>query len=180
MANHHHGLWGYSGTTANDRALTIQSTGIGGPSSAAVLAELIGLGVTRAIRLGACRALNAELDTGDVLVAENALGLDGTSRALGISSPAADPTLTAALTAELRTWKTTVAGYDLESAAADPDLRKRWLAAGATIADGETAALLAVAELERVALGAALIVEPVDGELAALGERAAPILAELD
>ena len=42
MANHHHGLWGYSGRTADGRELTIQATGIGGPSAAAVLARARG------------------------------------------------------------------------------------------------------------------------------------------
>src|SRR4051794_35507423 len=32
MANHARGLWGYSGTTADGRGLSVQSTGMGGPS----------------------------------------------------------------------------------------------------------------------------------------------------
>src|SRR5215217_1396891 len=48
MSNHHRGLWGYYGETkAGGRPLTIQSTGIGGPSSAVVLAELAELGGRR-------------------------------------------------------------------------------------------------------------------------------------
>jgi uridine phosphorylase len=179
MANHHHGLWGYSGTTSADRALTIQSTGIGGPSTAAVAAELAGFGVTRAVRLGACSALDGELATGDVVIADVALGLDGTSRALGRDRPGADPTLTAALTAALVASTVTVAGYDLESATASVGLREGWLAAGARVADGETAALLALAEREGLAVAAVLIVDPVEGELVALGERVAPVLAQL-
>jgi uridine phosphorylase len=179
MANHHHGLWGYSGTTAADQALTVQSTGIGGPSTAAVAAELVGLGVTRAVRLGACTALDGALATGDVVVVDVGLGLDGTSRALGLERPTADPTLTAALTATLRASTATAVGYDLASAAADRGLREDWIAAGATVADGETAALFALAEREGLAVAAALIVEPVEGELVELGERVAPVLAEL-
>ena len=40
MLNHHRGLWGYCGPGADGAPLTIQSTGLGGPSAAAVVAEL--------------------------------------------------------------------------------------------------------------------------------------------
>src|SRR5215216_2958547 len=84
MSNHHRGLWGYYGETkAGGRPLTIQSTGIGGPSSAVVLAELAELGVRRAVRVGTCRALGPDLALGDLAVVEAALSGDGASRALG-------------------------------------------------------------------------------------------------
>ncbi|MGH2961258.1 MAG: purine-nucleoside phosphorylase, partial [Solirubrobacterales bacterium] len=44
MSNHSHGLWGYHGETESGAELTIQSTGIGGPSAAIVLSELTELG----------------------------------------------------------------------------------------------------------------------------------------
>ena len=44
MFNHNRGLWGYTGAAADGRPLTVQSTGIGGPSAAIVLEELIALG----------------------------------------------------------------------------------------------------------------------------------------
>src|SRR4051794_34169363 len=52
MANHARGLWGYSGTTAAGQGLTVQSTGMGGPSAALVLGDLAELGVKRAVRIG--------------------------------------------------------------------------------------------------------------------------------
>ena len=45
MSNHARGLWGYSGQTPAGDALTIQATGIGGPSAALVLGDLAELGV---------------------------------------------------------------------------------------------------------------------------------------
>ena len=39
MFNHNRGLWGYSGTAADGDPLTIQSTGMGGPSAAIVLED---------------------------------------------------------------------------------------------------------------------------------------------
>ena len=56
MFNHHRGLWGYTGTAADGEPLTIQSTGMGGPSAAIVLEELAALGVRRAVRVGTARA----------------------------------------------------------------------------------------------------------------------------
>ncbi len=83
MSNHARGLWGYSGETPGGRALSIQSTGMGGPSAAIVLHELAELGVRRAIRVGTCGALDANLRHGDLIVAGEALAEDGASRSLG-------------------------------------------------------------------------------------------------
>ena len=61
MFNHNRGLWGYTGEAADGELLTIQSTGMGGPSAAIVLEELCDLGLQRAIRVGTCGALQADL-----------------------------------------------------------------------------------------------------------------------
>ena len=100
MFNHHRGLWGYTGAAADGEPLTIQSTGMGGPSAAIVFSELIALGVRRAIRVGTCGALSPELTLGSLLVARESICADGTSRALGAGERArADRALTAALIA---------------------------------------------------------------------------------
>jgi uridine phosphorylase len=102
MFNHHRGLWGYTGTAADGQPLTVQSTGMGGPSAAIVLHELISLGVRRAIRVGTCGALDAALGLGDLVVAREAIAADGTSAALGAGElTRADPALTDALRGEL-------------------------------------------------------------------------------
>ena len=98
MSNHAHGLWGYGGRTAAGRELTIQSTGIGGPSAAMVLAELAGLGVRRAICVGTCRAVDPGLRLGELRVVREAVGYDGVSHSLGAEAPLTpDPDLGAAL-----------------------------------------------------------------------------------
>jgi DeoD family purine-nucleoside phosphorylase len=103
MFNHHRGLWGYTGTASDGEPLTIQSTGMGGPSAAIVLHELISLGVRRAIRVGTCGALDATLGLGDLVVAREAIAADGTSAALGAGElTQADPILTDALRSALR------------------------------------------------------------------------------
>src|SRR5829696_7785269 len=98
MSNHARGLWGYTGTTPAGRPLSIQSTGMGGPSAAIVLHELAELGVKRAIRVGTCAAIVEGMRHGDLVIAGEALAEDGASRALGASEAAdPDPELTARL-----------------------------------------------------------------------------------
>src|SRR6476661_9532689 len=99
MFNHNRGLWGYTGPAKADGApLTIQSTGMGGPSAAIVVHELIELGLEVAIRVGTCGALVPELALGDLVVAGEALAHDGASRLLGAGDRAVgDPALTQAL-----------------------------------------------------------------------------------
>jgi uridine phosphorylase len=67
MSNHARGLWGYSGRTPAGDELSIQATGMGGPSAALVLADLAELGVRRAIRVGTCVAIEPEPRPGDLL-----------------------------------------------------------------------------------------------------------------
>ena len=98
MFNHHRGLWGYTGTADDGLALTIQATGMGGPSAAIVLSELIALGARRAIRVGTCGALAGDLRLGELVIAREAICADGASRALGAGPRvAADAALTDAL-----------------------------------------------------------------------------------
>ena len=98
MFNHNRGLWGYTGVATDGEPLTVQSTGMGGPSAAIVLHELIVLGVTRAIRVGTCGALDPALRLGDLVVAREAIAADGTSAALGAGELTwADPALCDAL-----------------------------------------------------------------------------------
>ena len=83
MFNHHRGLWGYTGRALDGEPLTIQSTGMGGPSAAIVIHELIDLGARRLLRVGTCGALPTALRLGDLVIATEAIAADGTSRALG-------------------------------------------------------------------------------------------------
>jgi uridine phosphorylase len=160
MANHNRGLWGYSGVAANGLELTIQSTGIGGPSGAIVLEELATLGVRRAIRVGTCVALGGELELGEVVLVGRAFGDDGTSRALGdnqASKP--DPALQALLARRGETAaEITVASTDLFY---DPERERRreaWVAAGASAVELGTAALFEVGRRRGVAVASCLVV----------------------
>jgi hypothetical protein len=77
MFNHARGLWGYSGTGLDGAPLTLQATGIGGPSAAIVVGELAALGARRFVLVGSAAGVAG------LLVVEAADAGDGTSRALG-------------------------------------------------------------------------------------------------
>ena len=83
MFNHRRGLWGYTGIAQDGKPLTVQSTGMGGPSAAMVVEELIRLGARTLVRVGTCGALVPEVALGELIVATEAIGADGTSAALG-------------------------------------------------------------------------------------------------
>jgi DeoD family purine-nucleoside phosphorylase len=146
MLNHNRGLWGYTGTAADGELLTVQATGIGGPSAAIVTEELIRLGARRLVRVGTCGALAPGLALGDLVVAEAALGDDGASRALGAAGPLpADPDLLAALRAAAPAARAgIVVSADLFY---DPDRGRpaRWVAAGALAVEMEAATIFAIA-----------------------------------
>src|SRR5512146_1558352 len=82
MSNHARGLWGYSGRTPAGNELTIQATGMGGPSAAIVLGDLAELGVRRAVRVGTCVAHDPAPTTAELLARE----LDGEGGAVRVAS----------------------------------------------------------------------------------------------
>jgi len=175
MLNHHRGLWGYTGTAADGEPLTVQSTGLGGPSAAIVVEELVELGARRIVRVGTCVALGGGADLGDVLVVREAIGEDGTSRALGAperQSP--DATLTEALVtaAGPQACPVIVVSTDLFYER-DPGVADRRRAAGAAAVDLETAALFAAAGRSGVPAGCVLVVtDLVDGSAERIGSDA--------
>jgi uridine phosphorylase len=159
MLNHHRGLWGYSGPAADGELLTIQSTGLGGPSAAAVVAELIELGARRLVRIGTAAGLGAT-PLGTLVAADAALAADGASRALGGGERVdADPTLTAAL-ARSADASGLVASADIH----DPVLAAGWRDAGALACDLATAAVLAACSRAGAAAGAVLAITRAGGE----------------
>ncbi len=160
MFNHHRGLWGYTGTAADGELLTIQSTGMGGPSSAIVIAELHDLGARTLVRIGTCGALHPALVLGELLVVTEALSADGTSRALGAAGRVAgDPALLERLTAAggAGTARGAVVSTDLfyDGRAGE---EQDWRELGARAVEMETATLFALAARRGISAGAVLIV----------------------
>jgi DeoD family purine-nucleoside phosphorylase len=165
MFNHNRGLWGYSGTAADGELLTIQSTGMGGPSAAIVVSELVDLGAERLIRVGTCGALDSSLCLGDLLNATVAVAEDGTSRALGAGERvSASPRLAGALAGAAphggHITPAVVVSTDLFYEKRD-GAERAWLAAGAMAVEMETATLFALAEVRGVQAASLLIVSDV-------------------
>jgi uridine phosphorylase len=158
MSNHARGLWGYAGVTEAGRELTIQATGMGGPSASVVLADLAELGVRRAIRIGTCASLG-DLDLGDLLIVTAAHELRGSFQTDGdrkepLGEKRAEEELVSALAEKLPAAHLgTVLSLD-SLYRPERDLPSTL----AEVADMQTAALLAAAEELEVAAAAVLVV----------------------
>lgn len=191
MFNHNRGLWGYTGPALLDgRPLTIQSTGMGGPSAAIVIAELAELGARTLVRVGTCGGLDPSLELGDLLVVTAAMAGDGTSRALaGAPRVSPDAGLLTALREAGGARAGTVLSTDLFYDTA-PGSEEGWRQQGAMAVEMETATLFALAARRRLRAAALLIVTDlllptrrrIDGEVLRaaehrLGELAVAALA---
>lgn len=187
MCNHARGLWGYSGRSAvGGGELTIQSTGMGGPSAAMVLTDLAALGVERLVRVGSCAAAER---AGESIAVERAVATAGSSAAFGVeagTSVEPDPGLTATLVRQLGpdAHRGAVASFD-----APPHLDD--LPSGVDAADMQTVAVLARARFLGLTAAAVLVV--VEGEggstlddqsrdtaVSSAGRAAAAAVASLD
>ena len=69
----------FSGKLLGETVL-VTSTGIGGPSAAIAVEELIRLGVDTFVRVGTCGGMNEKVCAGDVVIATGAIRMEGTSR----------------------------------------------------------------------------------------------------
>jgi uridine phosphorylase len=173
MFHHHRGLWGYTGTAADGAPLTIQSTGIGGPSSAIVLEELARMGARAAIRVGTARALQDGVQAGALLAVTEVRAADGTSRALG--APEGPLPLAFADALEGADARGAIVSHDVLHAPGADGQTAAWRAEGLIAADLETGALAAVARRHDLPFGAILVLDGhrLDDEALALaGERA--------
>src|SRR3954468_21530157 len=156
MSNHARGLWAYFGTTSAGGELTIQATGMGGPSATLVLGDLAELGVKRAVRVGTCVGADASRSLGDLLVVREAIAQGGSAASLGVepgSAVAPDAGLTERLRSELggEAKLVSIMSVDAHPAehAAVPDI---------AAIDMQTAPLFARAAPLQVKLAALLIV----------------------
>ena len=167
MFNHNRGLWGYSGEAiADGRPLTIQSTGMGGPSAAIVISELAELGARTFVRVGTCGSLAAGLGVGELVIVTDAICEDGASRALASAERVApEPALLARLIAAGQ------AAEVRQAIAVSTDLfydrpageRDRWAGLGAAVVELETATVLALARRRGLSAAALLLVADVIG-----------------
>lgn len=154
MSNHARGLWGYSGESVAGRPLTIQATGMGGPSAAVVLGDLAELGVRRVVRVGSCTALRPGLEPGALVTVAEAHAWSGPGGGAG-EPVAPDGGLAAALREALgaAAEEGTAASLDvLHGGGAPPPVSE------GDVADMQTAALLGTAGGLGIAAAAVLVV----------------------
>jgi DeoD family purine-nucleoside phosphorylase len=79
QVNAERNMLGYTGTY-DGKPVSVQSTGMGGPSTAIVVEELIQLGCKRLLRIGTCGGLQPDLQLGDTVIGISAVPADGTAR----------------------------------------------------------------------------------------------------
>ncbi|MCI8814384.1 MAG: uridine phosphorylase [Lachnospiraceae bacterium] len=69
----------YTGSL-NGVKVSVTSTGIGGPSAAIALEELVKAGADAFVRIGTCGGMQTEVKSGDIVIATGAIRMEGTSR----------------------------------------------------------------------------------------------------
>ena len=69
----------YTGVLLGEK-VSVCSTGIGGPSAAIAMEELIHIGAHTFVRVGTCGGMSAKVRAGDVVIATGAIRMEGTSR----------------------------------------------------------------------------------------------------
>ena len=161
MSNHSYGLWGYYGRDGDGRELTSRRPGSAAaarPRSSPNWPTSVSRRAVRDRR--AARALAPELAAGDRVRAIAGLPdrrREPRARRRGARSPTRISTARSRLRRPARS-RATVAGCDLDPAVAGPEARSEWIAAGAAVADMQTAALFALGERLGVAVAAGLVV----------------------
>jgi len=76
-SNREYTIW--NGTLCGE-TVSVCSTGIGGPSAAIAMEELVACGAHTFIRVGTCGGIDLKVKAGDVVIASGAVRQDGTSR----------------------------------------------------------------------------------------------------
>ncbi len=168
--NRHRQLLGFTGRCGK-LPITVQTTGMGAPSAAIVVEELIGLGARRLLRLGTCGAIRPGIALGDLIAVTAARGENGVTRELTgepFALVKAEPRLAAALNdaaarLELPVHSGTVASLDLFY---DPDpSRVAKLARGGVLAlEMEASAVLLLATRHGLEAGCLLTVSDLVAE----------------
>ncbi len=161
LYNDYRQLLGYTGTYKG-MPVSVQTTGMGCPSLAIVVEELVRLGAKTLVRVGTSGIISREVEPGDLIVATASVPQDGTTRMyLGGDpyAPAASFGVTRAL-AEAGAGKNVHVGLiQTEDAfyATTPDDVERLEARGVLGVEMEASALFLLGKLRKVETGCALV-----------------------
>ncbi|MGB2696169.1 MAG: purine-nucleoside phosphorylase [Dehalococcoidia bacterium] len=168
--NEFRGLLGYTGSYKG-ATISVQTTGMGGPSAAIVVEELALLGTKTVIRIGTCGATRSDIEPTDLIVATSACPLDGTTRQYLGDEPYAP-------TATYRVVSSLVAAAERAGArhhvgllasedalyAVTPDWQQRWAARGVLAQEMEASAIFTIAALRGLEAGCLLTVSNSAGQ----------------
>src|ERR671934_2343479 len=165
--NEERGLWGFTGEFGG-KPVSVQATGMGCPTAAIVMEELVQLGVKRFLRVGTCGGLQPDLELGDLIVAVTAIPADGTvSNYVGGEphTPTADWELVhGAVHAAKELDQPVRVGAIVSSDTfydPDPGRHERWSQRGVLGVEMEAAVLFTIGALRRVQAGALLTVSDI-------------------
>jgi DeoD family purine-nucleoside phosphorylase len=176
--NWERGMLGYTGTFRG-RPVSVQATGMGCPSAAIVIEELVQLGVKRLLRIGTCGGLQPDLELGDLIVAVSAIAADSTAQHLVREphAPTADWELVhGAVHAAKELGKPVRVGPIVSSDLfynPDDDQYRRWSERGVLAVEMEAAVLFTLGALRRVKAGCLLTVSDVviEGEFVRISDE---------
>lgn len=163
----------YTGYVDGEK-VSVTSTGIGGPSAAIAMQELVNVGAEKFIRVGTCGGMALDVKGGDIVIATAAIRMEGTSKEYApIEFPAvADLEIVNALTKASEnlgyTYHTGVVQckdsfygqHDAEKMPVNYELQNKWEAwkkLGCLASEMESAALFIVASYLHVKVGSVFL-----------------------
>lgn len=158
----------------NGEKVSVTSTGIGGPSAAIAMEELVKIGADTFIRVGTCGGMDIDVKGGDIVVATGAVRMEGTSKEYApIEYPAvADFTVTNAIvdaakslnyeyhTGVVECKDSFYGQHDPDRMPVNYELTNKWnawLKMGCVASEMESAALFIVSGYLRVRTGTVLL-----------------------
>ena len=177
--NGERGMLGYSGTF-NGKPVSVQSSGMGCPSAAIAIEELVQLGVKKIMRVGTCGGLQPDMTMGDLVVAMAATAADSTAShyVLGEAhSPTADfaprPRGGASREAPRQARSRRPGGDERHLLPARPVIAGRWSDRGILAVEMEAAVLFTLGALRKFQAGCMLIVSDVivEGEFLRISDE---------
>ncbi len=179
QVNGERGMLGFTGTFGG-KPVSVQASGMGCPSAAIAIEELVQLGVTTIMRVGTCGGLQSDLAIGDLVVALSAVPADSTAlHYVGNEphAPTADFALVRATVEQAeRLGKTVRVGPIVSSDIFyNPDLDqvRRWSERGILAVEMEAAVLFTLGALRRIRTATTLLVSDVivEGEFVRISDE---------
>ncbi len=177
--NSERGMLGYTGSFEG-RPVSVQSSGMGCPSAAIVVEELVQLGVEKIMRVGTCGGLQAGMTMGELIVALSATPADATATHYVLNEPHA-PTADFGLVHEVvhqakHLGKPVRVGPIVSSDIfynPDGGQARRWSQRGILAVEMEAAVLFTLAALRRIRAGCMLLVSDivVEGEFLRISDE---------